>query len=189
MNPLIEILARNEGQVLTPELITGILTGVDAALPDALWASLPMRTPPDAISADPRLVCDDRDRVGEWVAQRVGMQGHWGGFGAIGLLHPVEDRLVAGVVLAGLTATNAFMHVAFDGKHALKRSLIYATFDYAFNQLDLTRVTGTVDVDNEAALRFDKHLGFEEEFIIPDGNAGDVVQLVMWRHKCRWLKR
>ncbi len=190
MNPLLDILARNQGQVLTPELITGILHSFDLALPDQVYSVLPFRTVAEyAGTDDPRLVYNDRERVGAWVAQRVGMESHWGAFAALGLLDRPGGELVAGIVLSDITATNACAHVAFEGKHALKRVLIHAFFDYAFNQLDLHRLTGLVDADNHAALKFDQHLGFEYEFTIPDGNAGDLIQLVLWRDKCRWLRR
>ena len=191
MNPLIDILYRNQGQTLTPELIGGILGSFDAALPEAVFTSVPGREL--AVyrgTDDPRLVVDDRERVGTWLAQRVGHpQGKWGTFGAIGLLDRPGGELVAGALANNMTATNAETHVAFSGKFALKRILIYAFFDYVFNQLGLERVTGLVDANNTDALRFDFHLGYEHEFIIPKGNGGDVYQLVMWRDKCRWLKQ
>jgi RimJ/RimL family protein N-acetyltransferase len=190
MNPLLDILARNQGQVLTPELIAGILHSFDLALPEQVYSVMPIRSVPCYTgTADPRLIYADRERVGAWVAQRVGMESQWGSFAALGLLDRPGGELVAGTVLSDITATNACAHVAFEGKHALKRVLLHAFFDYAFNQLDLHRLTGLVDADNHAALQFDQHLGFEYEFTIRDGNAGDIIQLVMWRETCRWLRR
>lgn len=190
MNPLHDILTRNLGARLTPELILGILHGFEAALPEAVCTMIPTCPPsPPAATADPRLVVDDRARVGAWVAARVGRCAAWGGFSALGWLDAPGGELVAGVVVEGMTSTNAFMHVAFAGRYALKRGLLWATFDYVFNQLGLERVTGLVDAGNAEALRFDRHLGFEPEFVIPRGNGGDVVQLVMWRDRCRWIKR
>lgn len=191
MNPLADILARNQGQVLTPELIWGIVKAQEIAEPENVFAGLaPSIRPEDPHPyGDPRLVVNDRERVGEWLAQRVGQSAEWGGFGAIGLLDRPGGDLVAAGLLNNITSTNATAHVAFAGKYALKRVLLRAFFDYAFNQLDLERLTGLVDDDNEAALRFDLHLGFEHEFTIPNGNAGNVHQLVMWRDKCRWIKR
>ena len=191
MSPFIDILLRNQGQVLTPELVRGIVLSVDEALPDQVYAAMPGGAVPHPSALnDPRLVTDDKHRVGEWVAQRLGQPAiNWGGFGAIGLLDPSGEQLVAGTVINGIYDTNGFAHVAFEGKHALKRSLIYAFFDYAFNQLGLERLTGTVDSTNADALRFDQHLGFRHEFTIPMGSAPDLIQLVMWRDQCRWIKR
>jgi hypothetical protein len=189
MNPLVEILTRNQGQVLTPELIVGILHGFDAALPEHMCSVLPTRIVPEPVNADPRLLCNDRERVGEWVAKRVGQLVDWGGFAAIGLLDDKLENLVAAGLLNNITATNANAHIAFDGKYALKRVLIRAFFDYAFNVLRLERLTGLVDADNEDALRFDYHIGFKHEFTIKNGNGGDVMMLVMHRDDCRWIKR
>lgn len=93
------------------------------------------------------------------------------------------------MVLNNITVSNASMHVAIEDGARLTRTMVRACFDYPFNQLGLERLTGHVEADNEAALRFDRHLGFEEEFVIPKGNGGDVVQMVMWRDRCRWIER
>jgi hypothetical protein len=39
-------------------------------------------------------------------------------------------------------------------------------------------------------IRFDKHLGFEEEFVMKKAarDGHDLHILVMWPEKCRWLK-
>jgi RimJ/RimL family protein N-acetyltransferase len=189
-HPLVDVLQSNQGNILTPELIWGILRSYDLSVPESIYAGVTGVVPSEpAPHEDPRLVTADRERVGEWVAAQVGQKVSWGGFTAIGLLDKPGGELVAGTVLNNITETNAAAHVAFSGRHSLKRVLITAFFDYAFNQLDLERLTGFVDADNAQALRFDRHLGFEDEFIIPRGNGGDVVQLVMWREKCRWLER
>ena len=186
-DPLFDLLARNQGNVLTPELIWGLSAAYTrhAALTPGTVAHMAAQDP--VPRSDPRLLTDDRDRVGAWVAQRVGMLVPWGGFAALGHLDQAGRDLIGGVVFNNITATNANIHVALDGP--LTRSFIHATFDYAFNQLDLHRLTGLVDADNAAALRFDTHLGFEYEHTIKEGNGGDVIMLVMWRDKCRWIRR
>ena len=189
MTDLYPILARNAGNVLTPEMINGILNAYEYSLHGPVDTTIPTRAAAPPSYKGPRLLVDDRERVGEWVARRVGMQTSWtGGFGAIGQLDE-NDEIVVGMVLDGLTATNGFMHVAISDRAKLHRGMVRACFDYAFNELDLERVTGHVDADNEAALRFDQHLGFEHEFTIPRGNGGDVIQLVLWRDRCRWIKQ
>lgn len=188
MSPLQDILYRNQGNVLTPELVTGIITANEYYAHGAVDTTIPTREAAPAEYKGPRLLVNDRERVGDWVAQRVGMQTSWtGGFGAIGQLDE-DDEIVVGMVIDGLTATNGFMHVAISDRAKLHLGMVRACFDYVFNELDLERVTGHVDADNEAALRFDKHLGFEHEFTIPRGNGGDVHQLVLWRDRCRWIR-
>lgn len=189
MNQLADILYRNAGSVLTPELIVGILQSHEYSEHGPIDTTIPTKAAAPYDYKGPRLVTDDRERVGEWVARRVGMQVAWtGGFNAIGQ-EDENGELVVGGVVDGLTATNAFTHIAIADKAKLHRGMIHAMFDYVFRQLDLERVTGLVDAENEAALRFDQHLGFEPECVIKNGNAGDVIQLVMWRDKCRWIRR
>jgi len=183
---LASILYRNQGNTLTPDLILGILETVDMGV----YSGVRFLAVPDYTLSNPpdRLITDDKVRVGEWLAQRVGQQSSWGGYNAIGL-EDDSGKIVAAALIHGMTSTNAFCHVAFENRFSLKRVLIYSFFDYVFNQLGLIRITGLVDADNPDALRFDIHLGFEQEFIIPNGNGGDVHQLVMWREKCHWLNR
>lgn len=186
MDELEQILWRNQGAVLTPELIMGMHYAIGQAT-RAVPATVTTRNVPDAEFAGHRLVCNDRERVGEWVAERVGQKVEWGGFSAIGQEGPT-GALNVGMVLDNITETNATMHVAIADGARLTRTMVHACFDYPFNQLGLSRVTGLVNADNEPALRFDRHLGFENEFVIKDGNGGDVIQLVMWRDRCRWIE-
>lgn len=184
-----ELLWRNQGAVLTPELVMGLCLGLDSILSQPVASSVPSTQAPDYQGADhPRLVADDRVRVARWVAERVGQHELWSGFGAIGLADR-EGHLVAGFVVEGLTGTNAFVHIAGEGRRWLNKSFLFACFDYVFNQIGLKRITGMVPVANKDALRFDKHLGFIEEFVIKDGNpSGDVAVLGMRREDCRWLR-
>lgn len=196
MDTLDIILRRNLGQVLTPELIAGIL---HAAGPPELEAALPTL----AVPADPQippwaarwdtesryLVIDDHTRVAQWVAERAGCSAHaWAGYVGIGVEQAGE--LLGGVVLESFTGSNANIHVAGVGRHWLNRALLFTVFDYAFNQLGLRRLTGYVQANNTNALRFDTHLGFVQEAIIRDGApSGDVIVLAMYPETCRYLRR
>ncbi len=186
MTEIEQILWRNQGNVLSPEMIHGLLAGLNYAL-DMHPSPIPMVGAAEPVVEGHRLITDDRWRVGAWVAERVGQQVEWGGFAAIGQEGP-DGNLNVGMVLNHITPSNASMHVAIADGSRMTREVVRACFDYVFNQLGLARVTGYVDADNAAALRFDKHLGFEEEFIIKQGNVGDVLQLVMFKEKCRWIK-
>lgn len=188
---VLELLSRNQGNVLTPELVVGLAQSIYAAQDQThanrqIAAGLPTYEPDDPRGfASPRLLTNDRDRVGAWVAERVGQQSPWGGFGAIGWLDADGENLIAGAVINNLTSTNASSHVAIDGPPS--KTFTKAFFDYAFNQLGLERLTGYVDEDNHAALRFDQHLGYEHEHTITAGNGKDVHMLVIWRHSCKWI--
>ena len=185
------ILHRNQGQVLTPELIAGIVLATQQeerlaaalppiALPSGYVPSFPLRP------SDKRLVLDDHPRVAAFVAQQAGCEMTWAGYFGIGLEQ--DGELVAGVILESYTGRNANIHVAGIGKHWLNRNFLLTVFDFCFNRLGLQRLTGLVEADNAAALRFDTHLGFRLEYTMPDGGRhGDCHILVMRREDCRYL--
>lgn len=70
------------------------------------------------------------------------------------------------------------------------RKLLWAAFDYPFNQLGLKTVLGVVNSNNEKAMKYDKHLGFTEALRFPGvhDNGGDIVLFKMEKAQCRWLK-
>lgn len=189
VDDIAEIFWRNQGSVLTPELVAGLLQGVAYALDRPVHTGSLGEAYPGLYDAPgPRMVVSDQIRVATWVANRLGMGAPFSGYGAIGL-EDADGNMLAGFVLENLTGTNATCHIAGVGKRWLSRPFLFACFDYAFRQLNLSRLTGFVSAANEDALRFDRHLGFEDEFVIKDGCAeGDVIMLVMWRDKCRFLR-
>lgn len=135
-----------------------------------------------------RLVFDERERVARWVAQGGDPLARYGNYYAMGAER--DGELVAGIVVDHLLeGANAFGHIRIDKPGKDTHALLRAFFDYAFNQCRLKRVTGFCPSVWPKVLAFDKKLGFEEEFVIKDGfPGGDMVVLVMWRNKCRWLE-
>lgn len=133
------------------------------------------------------IVTGEKERVGAWVAQRVGQSGQWANFEAIGLEQ--GGKLVAGVVFDSYVAgARCCMHVAGEGGTWLNREYLRVCFDYAFQQMGCQVVIGLVSANNQPALRFDEHLGFQEVARIPNGSGDcDLVVLAMQRKMCRWL--
>jgi len=111
MNELAGILQRNVGQRLTPELVAGILGSYEQVRHGPVHSVLPTQDPADPTQTGPRLITNDKHRVAQWVAERIGMRGTWGGFGAIGQ-EDENGELAVGMVLTGMTESNANMHVA-----------------------------------------------------------------------------
>jgi RimJ/RimL family protein N-acetyltransferase len=135
-----------------------------------------------------KIVFDQADAVGRWVGSRTGLKGTWGDFYAIG----IEDdgRIVAGVVINNYNGANATCHIAIGKQTRLLLDLFRYVGDYAFNHCGLKRLTGMVPTNEPRVIEFDKHLGFEEEFVMKDGAPGaDMVVLVMRADSCRWLKK
>lgn len=133
-----------------------------------------------------RIVTGEDQRVGEWVCDRT--SGHYVEGAAIGL--EKDGDLVAGVLYDHFNGASIAMHVAAEGKHWLNREYLWFCFYYPFEQLKVKKVIGLVPSDNEAALKFDKHLGFVEEGRIKDAHpGGDILILTMTRSQCKHLER
>ena len=135
-----------------------------------------------------QLVFDQKERVGAWVAEKVGQTGTWGSFNAFGVVSGQE--VIAGVVINNFNGANATCHIAIERFTKLIVPLFEAVCDYSFRQCGLKRLTGMVPTNEPKVIEFDKHLGFEEEFVLKDGAPGaDMQILVLWPTNCRWLKK
>lgn len=133
------------------------------------------------------LVLNSKEAVGAWVAEKVGHTASWGDFYALGVAK--GDRLTAGVVINNYNGANATCHIAIKEFSKKNIDLFKHTANYAFNHCKLKRLTGMVPTNEPKVIAFDKHLGFEEEFILKDGAPGaDMMILVLWPDKCRWLQ-
>ena len=126
------------------------------------------------------------DAVGEWVSARVGAK--WYGQGqALGRVK--DGQIICGVIVENYNGASAAMHVAGIGNW-LNREFLHFVFDYVFRQLGLVVVYGSVSSDNEAAQRFDEHLGFKETGRIKNGcPGGDMIIYTMRREDCRYWRK
>jgi RimJ/RimL family protein N-acetyltransferase len=134
------------------------------------------------------LVFDQQDLIGSWVAEKVGQGASWGSFYAIGVMS--GDQVIAGVVINNYNGANATCHIAIAQQTKAIIPLFRSVCDYAFNHCKLKRLTGMVPSNEPKILAFDKHLGFEEEFVMKDGAPGaDMHVLVMRPDTCPWLRK
>lgn len=134
------------------------------------------------------LVFDQKEAVGAWVAQQVGQTCEWGSFYALGIVR--DGEIIAGVVFNNFNGANATCHIAISKFSRVMPAMIEHGCRYAFEFCGLKRLTGMVPSNEPKILAFDKHLGFEEEFVMKDGAPGaDMHVLVMWPDKCRWLRK
>lgn len=102
-----------------------------------------------------------------------------------------DGELVAGVLYEGYNGPNVWMHVAaVPGRRWMSRDYLWYCFHYPFNEMNVQRISGYVNANNEQARKFDEHLGFKVEATLsgaaPDG--GDVLIYVMRREDCRFLR-
>ena len=134
------------------------------------------------------IVFDQKHRIGAWVAHQVGQNADWGSFYAMGVVR--GDEIIAGVVINNMNGANATCHIAIAYPTKMIIPLFEHVCEYAFNQCKLKRITGMVPSNEPKILAFDKHLGFEEEFVMKDGAPGaDMHILVMRPDTCRWLRK
>lgn len=186
---LADILWRNQGNTLTPELIAGVLYAdrlVTCEPPQAIegdWIASPETRP-----SSKTLVLDQHERVAKWVAERADCSAHaWSGYVCLGLADSTGE-LVAGVVLESYNGVNANVHIAGVGKHWMNKRMLMTFFIYAFDHLKLQRLTGLVPTSNKAARAFDEHMGFRWEATLKGAAVdGDLDILVMRRADCRFL--
>ena len=126
------------------------------------------------------------EHVARWVAERTGGQYFDGSGQGIGWVS--DGELAAGVLFDNFTGRSVQMHVAAARKNWLSREFLRFCFWYPFEQLKVNKVVGLVDSSNGAALRFDLHLGFQQEAVIKDaGRTGDIIVLTMTRDQCRFI--
>ena len=132
-----------------------------------------------------QLVFEDKIRVGDWVANHVGLLSSWGGFYAMGAEH--KGELTAGVVFNNFTNSSATVHLAVSKPKKILSELLDHAFLYAFETCSLRRLTGLVEANNAKSLKIIKHLGFVEEGVMREaGTDGqDIIVLVLWPDKYR----
>lgn len=133
------------------------------------------------------LLYHQEDRLLPWAAERTG--GGTFRADAVALGWEQDGILRAVVVYDGFSEADCNMHIASDGSRRwLTRQFLAAAFAHPFQQWGLRRVTALVPADNEAALRFDEHLGFVREgyhpHALPDG---DLVTLGLLKEHCKHL--
>lgn len=126
------------------------------------------------------------ERVNRFVTESNGLSGH-SIHSSIGVER--DGEIVAGVVFCDVTKTNCFMHVASrPGVNWVTRAFLRYVFGFPFDGLKVKRITALVPESNTKALRFDRHLGFKDEAVLPDiFPDGGLVVLSMRREQCRYV--
>jgi len=110
-------------------------------------------------------------------------------FQALGRLNS-QGKLIGVVGYNGFCGRTCMMHTAGEGNW-ISRTLLWAAFDYPFNQTKCIQVFATVPDDNQRAMKLDCHLGFTQMAYIKDGWTEGVGLSILTMHKseCRWLTK
>ena len=135
------------------------------------------------------IIVGQKERVSAWAAERVKRNVPWTNYEAIGLER--HGELVAAIVIDNyVRGARCCMHIALEGRHSLSLEFLRVSFSYVFNQLKCQVAIALVAADNEASLKFSRHLGFQEACRIGGGSGDcDLVILTMPRKTCRWATR
>ena len=82
------------------------------------------------------------------------------------------------------------MHVVNLVGKMVPKKLLWAAFDYPFNQAGMEVILGVVNSHNSEAMEFDTKLGFKEMNRIKGAHddGGDVVLFRMDKAECKWIK-
>lgn len=134
-----------------------------------------------------RLVVDEDKRVGPWIAERLD-EPLPECFRTIGLEE--NGNLIAAVLYESFFPEFCLIHVAASPcKRWMTKDMLRITFLYPFRQLGLKKLYGPVRVSNTQAQRFDEHLGFIREQVIPKGYKGkeDLIIYSMTADQCRFI--
>jgi RimJ/RimL family protein N-acetyltransferase len=107
-----------------------------------------------------------------------------------GIVHVSDENVIDAVcVFDNWTFTAVQTHIWMANPFVIREGFLNQIAEYAFNQCGMQMLIGLVNSDNQKALGFDKHIGFKELLVIPDGFAPGVDQhiLQLRREDCRWL--
>lgn len=121
--------------------------------------------------------------VGDWVSKRTtntGELGFAGNFNAIAVVH--NDTLLAGFVYHDWNPQFQTIHMtlAADTPRWASRRVIEGLLRYPFVELDVQRITVTINENNSASLRLAEGIGFKREAVIERG-AGKFSNIIVLR--------
>lgn len=125
--------------------------------------------------------------VGEFVAAQALCRWEPGTDASIGTVD-ADGVALGGFVFTGDTGRSISVHMAGRDPLWCTRDLLWAAFDFPFNQLGLTKVFAVVSASNVDALALDLRAGFKIEAVLHDMfPGGPAFVLGMYRQDCRWL--
>lgn len=102
-----------------------------------------------------------------------------------------KGGLKAAVFLDSWTANSCMIHVYIKEPLVLKHGFASEVFTYIFITSGRSVVIGSTPSDNKRALKFNKHIGFNEKCILKDAYADgiDLVITEMRKEDCMWIEQ
>jgi len=102
-----------------------------------------------------------------------------------------RDGETVGVVILDSWAPNSCqVHLGATTPLVWKHGLHKEVFRYVFEVCGREMILGLTPANNRTALRFNKHMGFRQTYVIKDGFAPGIDYIVheMRRDECRWIE-
>jgi len=127
----------------------------------------------------------DGKEVAEWSEKQLGLD-NCSAKKAIGIV--VDDVLRASVLFTDYRGTSVDMHVISDGKsNWCFKGFLHLLFSFAFNTLNVERVTAPISSANTKARCLVEKLGFKTEAVLSRAdNGNDRILYVLWKHESKW---
>ena len=132
-----------------------------------------------------RIVTNEK-RIEQFVSEGIGGNADYSGT-SIGL--EKDGELVAGVVYTDFNGKSITASIHGKGVNWLNREFLWFIFFYPFKQLEVGRITVTIETFNKKSHNLAQKLGFTHEATLQKaGRFGDLHVYRMFREDCKWLK-
>ena len=136
------------------------------------------------------LIYGEEETLVPWALERIGIGRFRDDAKTIGLKR--RGQIVAVAVYDTFCEVECNVHLASDGSRRwMNKEFLLAGFAYPFSQCGFDSITGIVPADNEAAISFNEHLGWQRVGVrhkaMPGGK--DVLLMEMLRENCRWIPK
>jgi hypothetical protein len=101
-----------------------------------------------------------------------------------------DNQLLGAMAYTGFNGRTCSVHAVGNGNW-VSRKFIRAAFEYPFITCNMVQLFGPVPGNNERALKFNRHVGFEVLTRIRYGwdDKTDLVIMGMHKSQCRWLTK
>jgi RimJ/RimL family protein N-acetyltransferase len=112
------------------------------------------------------LVAGHTDKVAAWTVSHIPHVSDFGPCEAIAVMN--GEYIIAGVVYHDYQPTCASIQLSMAAESPMwaRREIIAQLLDYPFNQLSVNRVWTATPIDNEKALKVNRHIGFKREAVL-----------------------